>query len=120
MFLTRIVATVTGYTAREAIEKMAPDGKKIAEITLGVGGGSVEYPVRYVTVPVWEQLADEALEAIQSKGIGVEARGMLRVREYIGKGGVSGVAVELKAVRELKIYDRDGELIKVLSGEKAE
>ena len=48
----------------------------------------------------------------------VEASGMLLVRQYEGKHGKS-VAIELKNVRELRVYDRDGELAKVLSEEKA-
>ena len=96
--------------------KYAPDGTVIAEITLGVGGGSVKYPVMWVNVPVWDKLAEEAVEVIDRKGMAVEASGMLLVRLYEGKHGTS-VAIELKNVRELRVYDRDGELAKVLSGE---
>ena len=115
MFLTGLNTRVTGYTTREAIMKYAPDGAAIAEITLGVGGGSVKYPVMWMNVPVWDKLAEEALEVIDRKGIAIEASGMLLVRLYEGKHGTS-VAIELKNVREVKIYNRDGELEKVLSG----
>jgi len=40
---------------------------------------------------------------------------MLLVRLYEGKHGTS-VTIELKNVRDLGVYDRDGELAKVLSG----
>ncbi len=115
MFLTGLNTRVTGYTTREAIMKYAPDGTVIAEITLGVGGGSVKYPVMCLNVPVWDKLAEEALEVIDRKGIAVEASGMLLVRLYNGNHG-TGVAIELKNVRELRVYDRGGELAKVLSG----
>jgi single-stranded DNA-binding protein len=95
--------------------KYGPDGSVIAEITLGVGGGSAKYPVMWVKVTVWDKLAEQALAVIDKKGIAVEASGMLQVRQYEGKRGTS-VAIALKNVRELRIYDRDGELVKVLSG----
>lgn len=116
MFLTRISSVVTGHSAREAISKYAPDGTLIAEFTLGVGDGSVKYPPMWVMIAVWEKLAEQALEAIDKKGVKVKASGMLAVRLYEGKRGKQ-VAIELKGVRELKIYDRNGDLVKVLSGE---
>ena len=115
MFQTGLYTKVAGYTTREAIMKYAPDGTVIAEITLGVGGGSVKYPAMWLNVSVWDKLAEEALKVIDRKGIAVEASGMLLVRLYNGRHGTS-VAIELKNVRELKVYDRDGELAKVLSG----
>lgn len=119
MFLTRISSVVTGHSAREAISKYAPDGTLIAEFTLGVGDGSVKYPTMWVVITVWEKLAEQALDAINTKGVKVEASGMLAVRLYEGKRGKQ-VEIALKNVRELRMYDRAGELVKVLSGEKAE
>ena len=119
MFLTRISSVVTGHSAREAISKYAPDGTLIAEFTLAVGDGSVKFPTMWVVITVWEKLAEKALDEIDKKGVKVEASGMLAVRLYEGKHGKQ-VAIELKGVRELKIYDRNGDLVKVLSGEKAE
>ena len=110
---------VTGHSAREAISKYGPDGTLIAEFTLAVGDGSVKYPTMWVVVTVWEKLAEQALDAITTKGVKVEASGILAVRLYEGKRGKQ-VAIELKNVRELKTYDRNGDLTKVLSGEKAE
>ena len=49
------------------------------------------------------------MKVLDKKGIAVEATGMLQVRQYEGKKGKS-VAIELKDVRELRIYDRGGEL----------
>jgi single-stranded DNA-binding protein len=118
MFLTGLSTMVRGFTAKEAISKYAPDGRLITEIVLGVGDGSARYPTMWVNVPVWEALAEQALEVIDKKGICVEASGMLQIRLYEGKRG-KAVAIELKNVRELRIYDRDGELVRVLSGEKA-
>lgn len=115
MFLTRLRTTVTGYTGKEAVMKFAPDGTAITEVTLGVGDGSVRFPTMWVVVPVWAELAEEALKVLDKKGIAVEANGMLQVRQYEGKKGRS-VAIELKDVRELRIYDRDGELKEVLTG----
>ena len=115
MFLTRIASVVTGHSAREAISKYAPDGTLIAEFTLGVGDGSVKYPTMWVVITVWEKLAEQALEAIDKKGVKVEASGMLAVRPYEGRRGKQ-VEIALKNVRELRIYDRDGELEKVLTG----
>lgn len=114
MFLTRISSVVTGHSAREAISKYAPNGTLIAEFTLGVGDGSVKYPTMWVMIAVWGKLAEQVFEVINEKGIKVEASGMLVVRLYEGKRGKQ-VAIELKGVREVKIYDRDGELVKVLS-----
>lgn len=114
MFQTGISTKVTGYTSKEAIMKYAPDGTVIAEISIGVGGGSAKYPVTWVNVPVWDKLAEEALKVIDKKGVAVGASGMLLVRMYEGKHGTA-VAIELKNVREIKIYNRDGELEKVLS-----
>lgn len=115
MFQTGIFSKVSGYTTLGgAINKYAPDGSLIAEFTLGVGGGNEKYPVMWVKVAVWDKLAEEALKVIDRKGIAIEANGMLQVRQYEGEHGKS-VAIELKNVRELKIYDRDGQLEKVLS-----
>ena len=113
MFKTGLSTTVTGFTAKEALGKYAPDGKFIADITLGVGDGSIKYPTMWVNVPVWEKLGEEAINVLDRKGIPVEASGMLQVRLYEGKRG-KAVAIELKNVRELKIYDRNGDLVKVL------
>lgn len=117
MFNTGLYTTVKGYSAKEAIMKYAPDGRIIAEIRLGVGDGSIKYPTMWVNVPVWEGLAEEVLEVIKEKGVRVEVTGMLQVRMYEGTRGI-GVAIELKNVREVKIYDRDGKLEKVLSEKK--
>ena len=119
MFLTRITSVVTGHSAREALNKYTPDGTLITEFTLGVGDGSVKYPTMWVVITVWEKLAEQALEAIDKKGVKVEASGMLAVRLYEGMRGKQ-VAIELKGVRELKIYDRNGDLAKVLSGVEEE
>jgi len=120
MFHTGINSTVTGFSTKSgAIMNYAPDGTVIADIPLGVGDGSVKYPTMWVKITVWEKLAEEALKVIDKKGIRVEASGWLQVRQYEGKHG-KAVAVELKNVRELRIYDRDGELEKVLSGKEAE
>ena len=119
MFLTGLKTTVTGYTTREAIMKYAPDARVIAEFTLGVGDGSVKYPTMWVVITVWGKLAEQVLDVITTKGVKVEAIGMLAVRLYEGKRG-KDVNIELKGVRELKIYDRNGDLAKVLSDEDAE
>jgi single-stranded DNA-binding protein len=113
MFLTGLSTVVTGFTAKEAISKYSPTGSLVTEMTLGVGNGSEKYPLTWVKVPVWDDLAQEALDVIDKKGIAVEASGMLQIRLYEGKRG-KAVAIELKNVRELKIYDRDGNLKKVL------
>ncbi len=119
MFLTGLNTRVAGYTTTGgAVMKYAPDGTVIAEITLGVGGGNERYPVMWVKVPVWDKLAEKALKVIDRKGIAVGANGMLLVRQYEGIHGTTP-AIELKNVRELRIYDKDGELEEVLSGEKA-
>lgn len=119
MFLTGLSTTVRGFTAKEALSKYAPDGRLITEIVLGVGDGSERYPLTWVIVPVWEGLAEQALDVIDKKGVCVEASGMLQVRLYEGKRG-KAMAIELKNVRELRVYNRDGELVKVLSGKEAE
>lgn len=115
MFLTRLRTTVTGYTGKEAVMKFAPDGTAITEVTLGVGDGSDRYPTMWVVVPVWAELAEEALKVIDKRGMRVEASGMLQVGQYEGMRG-RNVAIVLKDVRELRIYDRDGELKQVLTG----
>jgi single-stranded DNA-binding protein len=121
MFQTGIFSRVAGYTTSGgAISKVAPDGSLIAEFTLGVGGGSDKYPVMWVHVAVWEKVAEEVLKVFDRKGIAVEVSGMLQVSQYPSKRGGTGIAVDLKNVRELKICDRDGNLVKELSGVKAE
>jgi len=91
----------------------------IAEVGLAVGDGSPKFPTMWVTVTVWDKLAEKALKVIDKKGIKVEASGWLQVRQYEGKYGKQ-VAIDVKNVRELKIYDRDGELVEVLSGDTKE
>lgn len=118
-FFTSVKSTITGYSAKEALGKYSPDGKFIADITLGVGDGSQKYPTMWISVPVWEKLAEKAIELIDKKGVPIEASGMLQVRLYEGKHG-KAVAIELKNVRELKIFDREGKLIKVISNEIVE
>ena len=119
MFLTRIKATVTGNMVKPAEMKFSPDGKPVTTVRVAVGDGSEKYPTMYVDIPVWESAAEQANDELDRKGIHVEASGFLQVTKYMGKNGVS-VSMVLKDVRELRIYDRDGELVKVLSGEKAE
>jgi hypothetical protein len=70
----------------------------------------------WVKVPVWEKLGEEAVNLIDKKGIPIEASGMLQVTLYEGKHG-KAMDIELKNVRELKIYDRDGKLMKLISSE---
>lgn len=115
MFQTGLFTVVRGRMAREALNKYAPNGTLIVEFSLGVGGGSAKYPVMWVRVAVWDKLAEKALEVLDKKGIAVEASGMLQVRMYNSKHGVD-VWIELKNVRELKVYDRDGELVETLRG----
>lgn len=119
MFLSGIEATVRGHTAREAEKKFAPDGKVLTEIRLGVGGGSEKYPVMWVSVTVWESVAEEATVVIDRKGMRVEAVGMLTVNKYMSKHGIE-VDMSLRNVRELRVYDRDGELEKELPFGKVE
>ena len=117
MFQTGIFPAVKGRSTRGAVNKYSPDGTLIAEFTLGVGGGDLKYPVMWVHVTVWDKLAEEVLEVIDRKGINIEVGGMLQVKLYDSRHG-KDVWIELKGVRELKVYDRDGELIKVLDGNK--
>jgi single-stranded DNA-binding protein len=119
MFLTRISSTVSGRSTKGARRSYAPDGKLIAELFLACGNGSVKYPTMYVKVCVWEALAEKALAVIDRKGLNIGASGFLQVKQYEGKYGKS-VLIELMDVRELKMFDRDGELVQVLNGNKAE
>jgi single-stranded DNA-binding protein len=119
MFLTRIASTVSGRSVREARRSYAPDGRLIAEFSLACGNGSVKYPTMYVKVCVWEVLAEKALSIIDRKGLNIEASGFLLVKQYEGKHGKS-LLIELKDVRELKVFDRDGVLQKVINNDKAE
>jgi len=115
MFLTRISSTVSGRSTKEASKSYAPDGRLIVKFVLAVGQGSVKYPSMFVKVCVWEGLAEEALSVIDRKGLNIEASGYLVIVQYEGKYGKS-LLIELKDVRELKMFNRDGELLKVLSG----
>lgn len=117
MFLSRIVSTVYGRTVREARKKYAPDGRVIGEFTLACGDGSVRFPTMFVKVSVWEELAKLVLPAVNKKGMCIEVGGYLVVTQYEGKYGKC-VLMDLKEVREVRIYDRDGVLEEVLSGEK--
>jgi len=114
MFQTGLATTMRGYTTKEgAIMKYAPDGKTIAEITVGVGGGSDKYPAMWVKITLWEEVAERAVEVINRKGIPIEARGMLQASLYEGKRGVA-MAMELRNVRGIKVFDRDGRLTEVI------
>jgi single-stranded DNA-binding protein len=119
MFLTRIVATVSGRSTREARRSYCPDGRAIAEFSLACGNGSVKFPTMYVKVCVWEALAEKAFSVIDRKGLNIGASGFLLVTWYEGEHGKSQL-IELKDVRELKIFDRDGNLEQVLTGEVVE
>ena len=115
MFLTRIASTVSGRSTKGARRSYAPDGKLIAEFFLACGNGSVKFPSMFVKVCVWEDLAEKALAVIGRKGLNIEASGFLQVKQYEGKYGKS-MLIELMDVRELKMFDRDGVLQKVLAG----
>ncbi len=119
MFLTRIKATVSGNMAKPAEMRYTPDGKAVTVVRVAVGDGSKKYPTMYVDIPVWESVAEQANEVLDRKGVHIEASGFLQITPYEGRHGKS-VSIVLKDVRELKIFDRDGELEKVLSGEEAE
>jgi hypothetical protein len=114
MFLTRIASTVSGRSVRQARRSYAPDGKLIAEFSLACGNGSVKFPTMYVKICVWEALAEKALAVIDRKGLNIEASGFLLVTWYEGVHGKTQL-IELKDVRELKVFDRDGELQQVLT-----
>jgi len=116
MFLTRIASTVSGRSTKGARRSYAPDGKLIGEFFLACGNGSVEYPSMYVKVCVWEELAERALAAIDKKGLNIEVSGFLQVKQYEGKYGKS-VLIELKDVREVRVFNRDGGLEQVLTGD---
>lgn len=115
MFLSRIVSVVSGRTGKAALKSCAPDGRVVAVFHLACGNGSVKFPLMWVKVCVWEALAEKALSVLDKKGLNVEAAGYLVVVEYEGKYGKS-VLIELKDVRELKLFDRDGELLQVITG----
>lgn len=117
MFLTRIVSTVSGRSTKGVRRSQAPDGKVIAEFFLACGNGSVRFPTMYVRVCVWEALAEKALSVINRKGLNVEASGYLLVKQYEGKYGKS-VLIELMDVRELKVFNKFGDLEQVLTGAK--
>jgi len=119
MFLTRIASTVSGRSTREVRRSYAPDGRLIAELSLACGNGSVKYPSMYVKVCVWEALAEKALSVVDRKGLNIEASGFLQVKQYEGKHGKS-ILIELMDVRELRVFNRDGELQQVLNDDKAE
>jgi single-stranded DNA-binding protein len=118
LFKTGLYTVVRGYTARGAEMRYSPDGKVIAEIRLGVGGGNERYPVMWVNVALWESDAEEVLKVLDKKGMAVEASGLLLVKKFSGGRDGSGVSIDLKNVGELKIFDRNGELIKEISGER--
>jgi single-stranded DNA-binding protein len=115
MFLTRIASTVSGRSTKGARRSYAPDGRLIAEFFLACGNGSAKYPTMYVKVCVWEGLAEKVLAVIDRKGLNVEASGFVLVKQYEGEHGKS-VLIELKDVREVKVFNRDGGLEQVLSG----
>jgi len=119
MFLTRIKATVSGNMVKPAEMQYTPAGKAVTVVRVAVGDGSKRYPTMYVDIPVWESVAEQANQVLDRRGVHVEASGFLQVSQYDGRHGKS-VVIELKDVRELRIYDRDGELEKVLSGEPKE
>lgn len=118
MFFTRIASIVSGRSTREARRSYTPDGKLIAEFSLACGNGSEKYPTMYVKVCVWEALAEKALAVVDRKGLNIEASGFLLVTWYEGVHGKTQL-IELKDVRELKMFDRDGVLQQVLTGDKA-
>jgi len=104
---------------RPAEMKFTPDGRAVTTVRVAVGDGSIKYPTMYVDIPVWESVAEQANQELDRKGIHVEASGFIQVSKYMGKRGIN-VEIVLKDVWELRVYDRDGVLEKVLSGEKEE
>lgn len=116
MFLTRIASNVSGRSVGGARKSNAPDGRLIAEFSLACGNDSVKFPTMYVKVCVWQELAEKALSVIDRKGLNIEASGFLVVKQYEGVHGKSQL-IELKDVRELKIFDRDGALVQVLTND---
>ena len=119
MFLTRIASTVSGRLTKGARRSYAPDGKLIGEFFLACGNGSVKYPTMYVKVCVWEDLAEKVLAVIDRKGLNIGASGFLLVKQYEGEHGKS-ILIELKDVREVRVFDRDGNLKEVLSSDEGE
>lgn len=119
MFLTRISGTVSGRSTRESRRSYSPDGRAIAEFSLACGNDSVKFPTMYVKVCVWEELAEKAFSVIDRKGLNIEASGFLVISWYEGVHGKTQL-IELKDVREVKVFDRDGVLVQVLRGGKVE
>ena len=119
MFLTRIASTVSGRSTKGARRSYAPDGKLIGEFFLACGNGSVKYPTMYVKVCVWKELAEKVLGVIDRKGLNVEVSGFLLARQYEGQHGKS-MLIELKDVGEVRMFDREGVLQQVLTGDKGE
>ena len=117
MFLTRILATVSGRSTRGCRRSVAPDGRVIGELFLACGNGSVKFPTMYVKVCVWEALAEKVLSVVDRKGLNIEASGFLVVSWYEGEHGKTQL-IELKDVHEVKVFNRDGGLEKVVPGGK--
>lgn len=114
MFQTGLDTTVRGYTTKDgAIMNYTPGAKMYADMMVGVGGGSDKYPVMWVKITVWEEVAEKAVEVVNRKGIPIEARGMLQASLYEGKRGVA-MEMVLRNVRGIKVFDRDGRLTEVI------
>lgn len=113
MFLTRLESKVSGRTSMACKRSYAPDGRCIVKFTLAVGNGTVQFPTMWIKVCVWQAVAEKAELVLDRKGINVEACGYLVVCMYEGRSGKS-ISMELKDVQELKILDRNGEVVQVI------
>lgn len=116
MFMTRVESKVSGRTSKECRKSYAPDGRCIVNFTLAVGNGTVQFPTMWVKVCLWQELAENVFSVLDRKGINVEVCGYLVVSMYEGVHGKS-ISMELKEVKELKVFDREGKELQVIKGE---
>jgi len=116
MFITKITSTVRGRTTQGAKRRYFPDGRLVAELVLACGKGTVKDPAIYIKVYAREGLAQKALDAIDMKGMNIEASGSLLVKEIEGEDGTS-LELDLDDVRKIKVFDRGDVLQQVLTYE---
>jgi len=116
MFITRVASTVRGRTTQGAKRGYSPDGRLVAELVLACGKGTVKAPKIYIKVHAREGLAQKALDAIDMKGMNIEASGSLLVKDVEDEDGTS-LELDLEDVRKIKVFDKGGVLQQVLTYE---
>lgn len=96
--------TLIGYVAREPAMRSTKDGRKVADLRVGITPRVVDRATgewrdgasTYITVNCWRSLASNVAMSLR-KGERIFVRGRLRSREFTDNGGVERTVIEVVA-----------------------